>query len=132
MRSRWGDDMDEELQKDEKIKVGFLFNYMQMGSLLKRIEEETKEWDEKYPKSELLKVWGSVMGIMLVLFTLSYNVLLIVTGLFFFFYGHILIQVYGVWKRFQYSKKVYWGMTIGALAVAFVLGWLLRSLIFGG
>lgn len=132
MRSRWGDDMDEELQRDEKIKVGFLFNYMQMGNLLKRIEEETREWDEKYPKSELLKVWGSVMVIMLVLFTLSYNVLLIATGLFFFFYGHILVKVYGVWKRFQYSKKVYWGMTIGALAVAFVLGWLFRSLIFGG
>lgn len=132
MRSRWGDDMDEELQRDEKIKVGFLFNYMQMGNLLKRIEEETREWDDKYPKSELLKVWGSVMAIMLVLFTLSYNVLLIATGLFFFFYGHILVKVYGVWKRFQYSKKVYWGMTIGALAVAFVLGWLFRSLIFGG
>lgn len=132
MRSRWGDDMDEELQRDEKIKVGFLFNYMQMGNLLKRIEEETREWDEKYPKSELLKVWGSVMVIMLVLFTLSYNVLLIATGLFFFFYGHILVQVYSVWKRFQYSKKVYWGMTIGALAVAFVLGWLFQSLIFGG
>lgn len=132
MRSRWGDDIDEELQRDEKIKVGFLFNYMQMGNLLKRIEEETREWDEKYPKSELLKVWGSVMVIMLVLFTLSYNVLLIATGLFFFFYGHILVKVYGVWKRFQYSKKVYWGMTIGALAVAFVLGWLFQSLIFGG
>lgn len=132
MRSRWGDDMDEELQRDEKIKVGFLFNYMQMGNLLKRIEEETREWDEKYPKSELLKVWGSVMAIMLVLFTMSYNVLLIATGLFFFFYGHILIKVYGVWKRFQYSKKVYWGMTIGALVAAFVLGWLFRSLIFGG
>lgn len=132
MRSRWGDDMDEELQRDEKIKVGFLFNYMQMGNLLKRIEEETREWDEKYPKSELLKVWGSVMAIMLVLFTLSYNVLIIATGLFFFFYGHILIKVYGVWKRFQYSKKVYWGMTIGALVAAFVLGWLFRSLIFGG
>lgn len=132
MRSRWGDDMDEELQRDEKIKVGFLFNYMQMGNLLKRIEEETREWDEKYPKSELLKVWGSVMAIMLVLFTMSYNVLLIATGLFFFFYGHILVKVYGVWKRFQYSKKMYWGMTIGALTVEFVLGWLFRSLIFGG
>lgn len=132
MRSRWGDDVDEELQRNEKIRVGFLFNYMQMGGVLKRIEEETREWDARYPKSELLKIWGSVMAIMLVLFTLSYNILLIVTGLFFFFYGHILFQVYGVWKRFQYAKATYLGMTAGGLAVTFALGWLFRSLLFGG
>lgn len=132
MQSRWGDDIDEELQQEHKrIKVGFMFNYMQINRTLKRIEEETREWDDKYPKSELLKIWGCDMFFLLILFTMSYMALIVATGLFFFFYGHVLIQISGVWKRFKYSLLAYWGMTLGGLAVVFALGWLFRSLIFG-
>lgn len=132
MQSRWGDDIDEELQhEDKKIKVGFVFNYMQMSGLLKRIEEETKEWDAKYPKSELMKIWGCDMLFLLILFTLAYGPLIVATGLPIFFYGHILIQISGVYKRFQYSRAAYWGLTLCALAAAFFAGYFLRGLIFG-
>ncbi len=132
MQSRWGDDIDEELQqRQQKIKVGFVFNFMQINRLLKRIEEETREWDKKYPKSELLKIWGSTVAFSLLLVMLSYNILIIVTGLFMIFNIIIFFQVFGVWKRFNYSAAAYWGMTVGALAVVFLIGWLLRSLIFG-
>lgn len=49
MASRWGDDIDEELQRDNRIKVGILFNYMHMGKVIKQLEEETREWDQNYP-----------------------------------------------------------------------------------
>lgn len=132
MRSRWGDEFDEELQRETKIKVGFVFNYMQIGKLCKRFEEETREWDDKYPKSELMKMWASIMCIMLVLFSVTYNILIMATGLFFFFYGHNLFQIYGVWKNFNYSTGAYWGMTFLTLAAELVLSYFIRGLIFGG
>lgn len=132
MGSRWGDDVDEELQqRHQRLKVGFVFNFMQISKILKRIEEETREWDEKYPKSELLKIWGSTMVFLLIFMTLSYNILIIVTGLFMLLNIIILFQVFGVWKRFHYSVVMYWLMTIVGLAVVFLIGWLLRGLIFG-
>lgn len=131
MPSNWGDEFDEELKKDNRVKVGFLFNYMQMSRVLTEIEETAREWDDKYPKQELLKIWGSDMAIIFVLFTLSYNILVVATGLFFIFYGHILIQISKTWKRFHYSGWKYWGMTLLALIVLFAIAWFVRGLIFG-
>ncbi len=132
MGSRWGDDVDEELQqRQQRLKVGFVFNFMQINNILKRIEEETKEWDKKYPKSELMKIWGSTMVFLLVFMTLSYSILIIVTGLFMLLNVIILFQIFGVWKRFHYSAVMYWLMTIAGLAAVFLIGWLLRGLIFG-
>lgn len=131
MASGWGEDIDEELKHNKRIKVGFLFNYMQMGNVIKQLDEETGEWDSKYPKSELLKIWGSDIFIIFVLALFSYKILIAATGLFFIFYGHILIQVFKVWRRFQYSGWKYWIMTILTLIVAFVLAAFLRGLIFG-
>ena len=59
--SRWGDDNDEELKRNEKIKVGFMFSFKGMSHVVRQIEETTKEWDDKYPKTELLKIWANVM-----------------------------------------------------------------------
>ena len=132
MRSRWGDEWDEELQRDTKIKVGFVFNYMQIAKLCKRFEEETREWDDKYPKNELMKMWGSIMCIMMVLCSVTYSILIMATGLFFFFYGHNLFQIYGVWKRFDYSKGTYWGMTLLTLAAELALSFVVKGFIFGG
>ena len=131
MASGWGEDIDEELKRNKRIKVGFLFNYMQMGNVIKQLDEETGEWDSKYPKSELLKIWGSDIFIIFVLALFSYKILIAATGLFFIFYGHILIQVFKVWRRFQYSGWKYWIMTILTLIAAFVLAAFLRGLIFG-
>lgn len=134
--SRWGEDIDEELHEQKRkgrIKVGFVFNFVQISRLLKRIEEETSEWDKKYPKSELLKIWACDMLFMTIFFTFSYSILIIVTGLFLFFYGFLLFQIAGVWKRFNYSLPAYWLMTLAGLGATFSLGFLLfRRLIFGG
>ena len=46
--SRWGDDIDEELKRKEKIKVGFMFSFKGMSHVVRQIEETTKEWDDKY------------------------------------------------------------------------------------
>lgn len=131
MASAWGDDIDEELKQNKRIKVGFLFNYMQMGNIIKQLDEETREWDSEYPKSELLKIWGSAMFIIFVLALFSYKILIAATGLFFFFYGHILIQVFKAWRRFEYSGWKYWLMTLMTLVVIFIAAYFLRGLIFG-
>ncbi len=127
----WGDDIDEELQqKYEPIKVPLLFSFKSMSLMLQRIEEETREWDNKYPKSELLKIWTTALLIILVLITISYNVLIVATGFFMLFYGYILLQIARVWKRFKYSLATYWLMTLAALAGVFVIGINLQTLFF--
>lgn len=131
MASNWGDDIDEELQRDNRIKIGPTFNYMHMGKLIRQLEDETREWDNKYPKSELLKIWGCSMFMLLILFTFSYSILIVATGLFFFFYSHIILQVYRAWKRFNYPRLQYWLMTFGVLIVIILVSWFLRSRIFG-
>ena len=127
----WGDDIDEELQqKYEPIKVPLLLSFKSMSLMLQRIEEETREWDNKYPKSELLKIWITALLIILVLVTISYNVLIVATGLFMLFYAYILLQIARVWKRFKYSLGTYWLMTLAALAGVFVIGINLQTLFF--
>lgn len=132
MASRWGDDIDEELQRDNRIKVGILFNYMHMGKVIKQLEEETREWDQKYPRNELLKIWGCDLFMIFLLMVFSYNILIVATGLFYIFYGHILIQIFRAWRRFKYPGLIYWLMTVAVLGAAFALAWLFRGLIFGG
>ena len=52
-------------------------------------------------------------------------------GFFYFFYLYIIIQIFGVWKQFHYSKAAYWLMTVGALAINFAIAWFIRGAIFG-
>lgn len=128
--SRWGDDIDEELKRNEKIKVGFMFSFKGMSHVVRQIEETTKEWDDKYPKTELLKIWANVMLFFVALFTFTYNILIVVTGILFIFYGMIIVQIFSVWKSFGYPKLKYWLMTLIGLIAAFAAGWGLQSLIF--
>ncbi len=128
--SRWGDDIDEELKKNEKVKAKFMISFKSMNYVVRQIEETTKEWDDKYPKFELLKIWANVLLFFVVLFTFTYNILIVVTGILFIFYGFIIFQIFGVWRSFKYSGIQYWLMTLAGIVAAFGIGWVLQSLIF--
>lgn len=128
--SRWGDDIDEELKKNEKVKAKFMISFKTMNYVVRQIEETTKEWDDKYPKFELLKIWANVLLFFVVLFTFTYNILIVVTGILFIFYGFIIFQIFGVWRSFKYPGIQYWLMTLAGIAAAFGIGWVLQSLIF--
>ncbi len=131
--ANWGEAFDEELMQmeKEKIEVGVMFSYKSMSAVIERIANETREWDDKHPKRDLLKIWTNLLPIFFVLFLFSYNVMIIATGIFYFFYGYILIQLFGVWRRFHYSKLQFWGMTVGALSALFAIAWFLRGVILG-
>lgn len=128
--SRWGDDIDEELKKNEKVKAKFMISFKSMNYVVRQIEETTKEWDDKYPKFELLKIWANILLFFVVLFTFTYNILIVVTGILFIFYGLIIFQIFGVWRSFNYSGIQYWLMTLAGIAAAFFIGWGLQALIF--
>ena len=128
--SRWGDDIDEELKKNEKVKAKFMISFKTMNYVVRQIEETTKEWDDKYPKFELLKIWANVLLFFVVLFTFTYNILIVVTVILFIFYGFIIFQIFGVWRSFKYSSIQYWLMTLAGIAAAFGIGCGLQSLIF--
>lgn len=127
----WGDDIDEELKnEDEEIEVGFCLKFKTMTLIIDKIIDETKEYDEKHPKDDLISLLINDLVILSVLVMFSYNVLMIVTVFFMLFYGYILIQIGKAWKRFNYSMGQYWLLTIIGLIVAVAVGIVIQGLIF--
>lgn len=127
----WGDEYESTPRQEEKIKTGRIFSFKTMSFVIEKIKDETREWDDKHPKDDLMAMWTNIMIIYLVLFTFTYNILIVATGLFFFFYFYVLFQMYGAWKQFGYSKAGYWVMTIAGILVTGAIGTVLKSFIFG-
>lgn len=125
------DDYDSEAQylKDHQPKVGFHLSFKVMSQLVDKLIDETGEVTDKYPKSELLKLWATVMGIFFVLFLLSSGLLILAVLLFYFFYGFVFIKIFKAWKNFKYKLWQIILMTVGGLAVEFALATLIRTLI---
>ena len=127
----WGDDIDEELKnEDEEIEVGFCLKFKTMTLIIDKIIDETKEYDEKHPKDDLISLLINDLVILSVLVMFSYNVLMIATVFFILFYGYILIQIGKAWKRFDYSMGQYWLLTIIGLIIAVAVGIVVQGLIF--
>lgn len=126
----WGEEFDEELKNEEEVEVGFRLGFKSMSFMIDRIVEETKEYDEKHPKDDLISILLNDLLIILVLVVFSYNILMIVTVFFMLFYGYILIQLGKAWKRFNYPMGQYWLMSIGGLLLVIVLGIVIQSFIF--
>ena len=117
------DDYDYEVKyaKDEKIEVGFMVNFKSMSVMINRIVEETKEVTDQYPKSELKKIWGGIMFCYLILFALSYQILIVATLPFAILYTYTLFQLFKAWKGFKYPmKKLVWS-TIGIVILDILL-----------
>lgn len=131
MNSRWGDDIDEELKKKEKISVGFMWNFISMSHMVTRIDQEVGEREGDYPKSELMKMWGSAMVIILILAIFTYSVLMVATLPFLFFYGMLFFKISGALKRFGYPRKGYWALTILLLIVIVAASVAVQHFLFG-
>lgn len=129
--SNWGDDIDVELQNCQKLKVGFLLSFKSMTLALERLVQETRESDDKYPKSEFLKIWASIMLVFTVLLIFTYSVFAIATLLFMFFYGYAFFQLCRAWNSFKYSKFMFWGMTLAGIVVSVLISNVFRGMIFG-
>ena len=95
------------------------------------LRDQTTEVNEKHPKEELLSIWSNLMIIFIVLFALTYSILIYGTGLFFIFYGYVLFALYRTWNHFGYSKAKFLCMTFVGLIIAGALGALLQHLLFG-
>lgn len=127
----WGDEIDDELKQEKRVKVGFVWNFLSAGTLLRMIEEQTREVTDEYPKRELIKIWASALVVSFLLISVSYSVLLVATLPFVAMYLYLLIQTARVWKQFHYSVATYWLMTVLALAVVVAGGMGLRHIFFG-
>lgn len=125
----WGDEYETSVEKEEKVKVKFMFSFKMMSIVINRISDETKEWDDTYPKKDLLKILANIMVIFTFLFIFTYSFLVAATGIFFLFYVYALFQLYRVWRRFQYSRLVFWLYTIVGIVVSFGVGMVLQKLI---
>lgn len=131
MNSRWGDDIDEELKQKERISVGFMWNFISMNHMVTRIDQEVGEREGDYPKSELMKIWGSALVIIMLLAVLTHSVLMIATLPFIFFYALLFFKISGVLKRFGYPRKGYWALTVLLLIAAVAVSVLIQSFLFG-
>ncbi len=79
--------------------------------------EETAEYDENYPKKDIMNLWIGNMIAFFILFAASYTILMIVTLPFIFFYFMSLSKIFKAWKRFHYKMGYLWTITIIALIV---------------
>lgn len=125
----WGDDYEQATEKETKVKVRFMFSFKMMSIVINRISDETKEWNDEYPKKDLLKILANIMVIFAVLFTFTYSFLVAATGIFFLFYVYALFQLFRAWKRFSYSGLAFWLYSIVGIAISFGIGMVLQKLI---
>lgn len=126
------DEFDSEAQylKDHQLKVGFHLSFKVMSQLIDKLIDETGEVTDKYPKSELLTLWATDMGIFFVLFLFSHGLILLATLLFYFFYGFVLIKIFKAWANFKYKLWQILLLTVGTLGAEFVVTYFIKSLIF--
>lgn len=126
--NNWGDTQEEI--KEKVFHIGPMINFKSMSALLQEMTEYIGEPNEEYPKKELKKLWVNLMIILLVLFTFSRKIFIVITIPFCFFYGFVLINLYQAWKNFKYSRKKFLFATVIALVVVIVAAVLLGELIF--
>lgn len=123
--------MDEYYDNsNEPIKVGFLFSFKSMSMIIQRIEEETGDYDEHYPKRELLKIWANCLVLIFVLACLSHSIFIVATGPFIFFYCYVLFQLVRVFKRFKYPRAGFIAATVLGLLLVLIAGFALQGVIF--
>jgi hypothetical protein len=127
----WGDEDVKPSGQDVKINYGRIFSFKTMSYAVNKIKDETKEFDDKHPKDELMSMWMNCMIVFLVLFAFTYSVLIMATGIFFFFYFYVLVQMGSAWKQFNYSTVKYWLMTVAGILVTGAIGTILKGFIFG-
>lgn len=124
-------DAEVAYAKDNRLKVGILFSFKSMSLIVERLVEETKEYDDKYPKSELLKIWAYAMMMLFFLFLFSYKLFLMATLPFMFFYGYALLRILKAWKRFHYKRGGLLLATVIGVIIEFAVGIGLQTLIMG-
>lgn len=117
---------DDEAKLERRIDVGFRINFISMNNLLIQLDQQTGAADEKYPKSELIKLWVSTMIMQTVLLCISTNILLIISLPFLFFYFLVWKNILKTWKRFNYKKSEYILMTLAALVVMAAITYLVH------
>ena len=82
----WGDEYEDKPSQEVKINTGRIISFKSMSTVINKIKDETRDWDDKHPKDDLMAMWTNIMIIYLVLFTVTYSILIVATGIFFFFY----------------------------------------------
>ncbi len=127
----WGDEYEDKSGQKDEIKYGRIFSFKTMSYAVNKIKDETKEFDDKHPKDDLMSMWMNCMIVFLILFTVTYSFFIVATGVFFFFYFYVLVQMGSAWKRFNYSVAGYWIMTIAGILITGAIGTILKGFIFG-
>lgn len=124
------DDYDDQIKQQERIKIGYKFNFKSMYMLIGRIIEEKGEYDEHYPKDGLYRLWGCSMAVLFILFVFSHSLFMVATVPFMFFYGMVIFQVFKALKVFEYKRVPLAIATPIVLIVEAVAGYYLQQLIF--
>jgi hypothetical protein len=122
----WGEDQDYEAKLIKDHKGRFTMNFKKIFYDVDEINEKTLEVTDKHPKDSLLKLWAGTMLGMGVFFLFSYQFFAFVMVPFIAFYLIALVRVYKCWKSFNYSPVQFWGMSVVAIVILFVLSRVLQ------
>ena len=127
----WGDNVDYELQSMKEYKGRYTPSFIKIIYDVDEIAERTMEVTDKHPRNALLKLWAGAMTGFFVLFLFSYQVLFFITVPLLAFYLIALFKIFKCWRNFKYKGLPFWLMSIGTLAVLFVIAHILRTIVLG-
>ena len=124
----WGDDTDFEVKALKDHQGRFTINFKKIYYDVDDISEKTLEVTDKHPKDSLMKLWAGTMVGMFIFFMLTYQILALVTLPFLAFYVIGLFRIFKCWKSFKYNSVQFWLMSVGAIAVLFLISRILQQL----
>ena len=127
----YDEEVIEKKKKTGRVSMPFMFSFKAMNAVLSKIEDETDEWDNQYPKNEFIKLWVNLMVIFAVLVMCSNMLFCVATVPFMFFYFFVLFQLFRAWKQFGYNKLMIVGMTIVTFILEVVIAYFVQGFIFG-
>ena len=122
----WNNLTDYEAERIEDYRGRFTLNFKKIYMDVGEISEKTLEVTDRHPKDALLKLWAGTMAGMFIFFCFSYRFFALFMVPFHAFYLIALVRVFRCWKSFRYSALQFWGMSVAALAVLFVLSRLIQ------
>lgn len=117
-------------ENEDRPAIPFTLNFKSINALMLSTQDSLKEWDDKYPKKELINLTIGILAVCAVLIAFSYKALVVLTLPMLFFYFLALRSVYKTWKQCGYSKAKFIVASIIVFAASAVGAYFIQNAIF--
>ncbi len=117
-------------ENEERPQIPFTLNFKTITAVMQNTQDSLKEWDDKYPKYNLIGLLAGILGIAAILICFTYKALVVATLPMLFFYFLAWRSVFKTWKQCGYSKAAFIIPSIITVCAAAVAGYFVQGIIF--